>query len=105
MSQQERPESISNEEDRLVSLSEACRMIVSPRPGKKTHLSTIYRWILDGRLPAVRRGRWWFVRVSDIMRLNVEFTARPRASLPIATTRQERAAQKWTDETLARFGL
>lgn len=49
-----------------ISLSEAARRLPSPRAGKRTHISTLWRWVLSGKLPAVRRGRWYFVRVCDL---------------------------------------
>jgi hypothetical protein len=45
-----------------IGTSEACRLVPSPRPGKATALSILYRWMKAGTLPFARRGRWRFVR-------------------------------------------
>lgn len=47
----------------------AARMIPSPRPGKNTHISTVIRLIKAGRLKGRQRGRWWFVRLADVLAL------------------------------------
>lgn len=50
----------------LLSLTEAAKLLPSCRAGKRVHVATLYRWVLSGRLPAVKRGRYYFVRRADL---------------------------------------
>jgi hypothetical protein len=55
--------------DEWVSLAEVARRIPSPRAGRKTHVSTIWRWAKRNRWPVLRRGCWRYVRMADVMTL------------------------------------
>jgi hypothetical protein len=77
--------------ERGLSLAEAAKLIPPSRGGKKTHLSTILRWILHGakgpqgslvHLEAVRLGGRWLTTREAIHR----FTERLTPSLDPATT-------------------
>ena len=57
------------EVDDLIPIKEACKLIPSHVPGKRLSLGTAYRWILSGRLPAIRRGSYYFVHRADVLRI------------------------------------
>jgi hypothetical protein len=93
--------------ERGLSLAEAAKLIPPSRGGKRTHLSTILRWILHGakgpqgsvvRLEAVRLGGRWLTTCEAIHR----FTERLTPSVDPASTsgtpqtpgQQQRAAER-----------
>ena len=59
----------TNPAETWIPLCEAAKLVPSPRPGRGTHLSTLYRWVKSGRLEARRNGRWLFVRREDVLGL------------------------------------
>jgi Helix-turn-helix domain len=72
----------------LVSAKEAARLLPSHVPGKRISLKTIYNWIFSGRLPAVKRGKFWFVNPDDLFALNVPTLPtqiQPAAKIPDET--------------------
>lgn len=89
----------------LIPLKDACKLLPSGRAGKRVHLATLYRWVLSGKLPAVRRGRNYFVRREDLDALHkpVEVVMREmrrrRVPQPSAATRAE------TERILREYGL
>lgn len=50
-------------------LPEVCKLILSPKTGKRLSLCTAMRWCLTGKLPAIRQGRFWYVHKRDIAAL------------------------------------
>jgi len=67
----------------LISLAEAARLVPPARRGKKTHLSTLLRWILRGsrgpdgepvRLEGVRLGNRWMTSASALTRFMTQLT-------------------------------
>jgi excisionase family DNA binding protein len=82
-----------------VCLADAAKLLPSHRPGRHVHLSTLYRWIESGRLPAVRRGRWFFVRRRDLAAL----------SKPVGKAKPSRAkkarSSNWSAEVARRAGF
>jgi len=54
----------------------------SPRPGKKTHLSTVYRWVRSGKVRAYKRGCWLFVCVENLEALVRPVVPRRRGAGP-----------------------
>lgn len=88
-------EPIRNNE--LICLREAAKRLPSHRPGKRVHLATLYRWIFEGRLPAVRRGRWWFVRPQDLDGLTT-------AVRPVQLAKPCQVSQ-WAKDGLRRAGI
>jgi excisionase family DNA binding protein len=62
------PEALDVQRERLLSLKEASQLpwLPSRRSGRKLHYSTLLRWVLSGRLPAVRVGSSWAVTESDL---------------------------------------
>jgi hypothetical protein len=64
-------------EERPIPLEQATRLIPPARKGKRTHLSTLVRWIVDGarrpdgtrvQLEAVRLGGRWMTTAEAIQR-------------------------------------
>lgn len=53
---------------RLYPFAEAARLLPSNQAGKHCHLQSLHRWRRQGRLAAVRRGPWWFVWGSELLR-------------------------------------
>jgi hypothetical protein len=75
----------------LLPLSEAASLVPAACRGKKTHLSTVLRWILDGvrgpdgtrvRLEGVRLGRRWMTTRTSLQR----FAERLTPQIGAATT-------------------
>jgi hypothetical protein len=69
-----------------ISLAAACRLIPPARRGKKTHLSTLLRWIHRGarapsgemvRLEGVRLGGRWHTSMPAIQRFAEALTPQP----------------------------
>lgn len=52
-----------------IPVKEAARLLPSCRPGKRLHVSTIYRWIDRKVLDAWKVGRWTFVRRAKVLEL------------------------------------
>ena len=91
-------------------LADACRLVPPARGGRRTHLSTLLRWILRGakapagdvvRLEAVRLGGRWMTSREALQRFAERLTPRlgadpaPPARTPAARSRSsERAAAK-----------
>jgi excisionase family DNA binding protein len=89
--------------DDLVGLSEATRLIPSVRPGRKVHVTSLYRWIAQGRLRAWRRGKHLFVSRADLAALHQ--VRQPAPPSPVGTKAERRRAQEWARQTLEEFGL
>lgn len=84
-----------------IPLAEAARRLPSPRPGKKTHVATIYRLCVRHNLTVMRRGPWRFVRWVEVRAL---FQPERRIELP-PTLRQERRNKEWADQVLRNAGI
>jgi Protein of unknown function (DUF1580) len=97
--------------ERLIRLSEAARLIPAARGGKRTHESTILRWILSGakapdgstvRLEGLRVGGKWHTTheamqrfaeaLTPDLRSHEDHAQRPR--IPRAPSRRQRAADR-----------
>lgn len=89
--------------DGWVSLAEAARRLPSPRPGKRTHVSTIFRIARREGLEIRRLGKWRYVRWQDIVRLFVVDRRAPKAANP--PLRRQSRVPAWVDESLRRHGL
>lgn len=74
----------------LIGLADAARLVPSSRAGKRTHVSTIWRWVQGGRLRGWKLGRLTFVSKGELLGL-----------FKPVQTRQDR--DRWTRETLERF--
>jgi hypothetical protein len=86
-----------------ITLAEACRLIPPSRRGKRTHLSTLLRWILSGakapggqtvRLEALRLGGRWVTSREAIQRFAERLTPRIDEALTLSSrtaTQRQRA--------------
>jgi hypothetical protein len=90
-----------------IPLAAACRLVPPARRGKKTHLSTLLRWINRGaraptgqlvRLEAVRLGNRWHTTRAALQRFAESLTpqppADPLASVPRTTGQRQRATER-----------
>ncbi len=69
----------------LLCLREAAKLIPSAtRPGHGIHIQRLARWCQTGRIRAVKRGRFWFVRPEDI-----EALYKPHAVQKLEPVRRE----------------
>ncbi len=89
--------------DDYLPLKEACNKLRSHRTGKRVHLATARRWIRTGKLPAVRRGRWFFVRLADLAAMMQP--AEVQKPLPVSTPRQRKAQDAWAEKILREEGV
>jgi hypothetical protein len=102
--------------EQLIPLAHAAPLIPPARQGKKTHLSTLLRWILRGsrnpageviHLEAVRIGNRWMTsrealqRFAERLTPAMETTALPTPRTPVA---RQRASEKAAQE-LDRIGI
>lgn len=88
-----------------IPVSEAVKLVPSPKPGKKTSLSTVYRWINEGRLECRRNGRWRFVRRSEVVQLLAPVAPRPGRRPEALTRREWDERERQAVEHLRREGL
>ena len=88
-------------------LAAAAKLVPPGRNGKRTHLSTLLRWILKGakspsgeivRLEAARLGSRWVTSREALQRfaeaLTPSLSETPAASLPRAPTARRRASER-----------
>jgi hypothetical protein len=92
--------------EKPIPLNAAAGLIPPARNGKKTHLSTILRWITRGakapsgervRLEAVRLGGRWITSREALQRFAERLTPRidtPSAASPRTSGQQRRAAER-----------
>jgi hypothetical protein len=102
--------------EELITLGQGTKLLPPARGGKKTHVSTLFRWILDGakapdgsivRLEAVRLPRGWMTSRAAIERFIHALTpdlsgARPKP--PRSPAARQRALKR-ADRELARLGI
>jgi hypothetical protein len=100
-----------------IPLAEAAKYVPPARQGKKTHLSTLLRWILTGvrtrsgeivRLEALRLGNRWMTSREAIQRFAERLTPRIEgASTPIPprTTGQRQRAAERAGHALGKIGI
>jgi hypothetical protein len=94
-------------------LAVAARLVPPARGGKRTHLSTILRWILEGtrgpsgetvRLEAVRLGSRWMTSREALQRFADRLTPRldgDPAPAPRTSGRRQRASERAAAELTA----
>jgi hypothetical protein len=99
-----------------IPLSEAAKLIPPARQGKRTHLSTLLRWILRGarnlagevvRLEAIRLGSRWMTSREALQRFAERLTPRTDAHAPPAPrtpTARRRASERAAAE-LEKIGI
>jgi hypothetical protein len=93
-------------------LAEAAARVPSFRPGKKTHVATIFRWIQHGvrgvKLEAVRLGGRWVTSVEALQRFAEACSASPAPDASPShrpTSATHRRAAERADRELARLGV
>lgn len=90
----------------LIPITEAAKLVPSPRPGRGTHVSTLYRWNDSGRLRYWRRAgcRWRFVSRAEVLGLLRPGgkAARPAPAAPELPPAQAAASAR---EALRRSGF
>jgi hypothetical protein len=99
-----------------ISLAAAAALIPPARSGKRTHISTILRWILSGakaptgevvRLEAVRLGGRWMTSKESLQRFAERLTPQTvgePAPLPRSPSARQRASERAAEE-LTRAGI
>ncbi len=101
-----------------LTLAAACQLIPPGRGGKRTHLSTLIRWVTSGvkapggqivRLEALRLGGKWVTSREALQRFAEALTPRlDAAATPAPKTRtpgQARRAAEKAGEELERMGV
>ena len=99
-----------------IPLADAAKIVTPARSGKRTHLSTLLRWILVGakapdgtlvRLEAVRLGGRWVTSAQALQRFAERLTPRaditPRPAL--RTESRRRRASERAGADLERLGI
>jgi|ERR1700721_454592 len=90
-------------------IAEVVQLLPSCRPGKRLHLSTVHRWVSQGRLEARRQGRWLFVRREDVMRLMEPVETRPapqeRKQAQNKADRLREQQREWAAKVLRDAGI
>jgi hypothetical protein len=100
-----------------IPLAAAAKLVPPARSGKRTHLSTILRWILTGakapdgqrvRLEAIRLGGRWMTTREALQRFTERLTPRldggAAPSAPRTESRRRRASERAAEE-LKRLGM
>jgi excisionase family DNA binding protein len=87
--------------DDLLTVKEAAKLL-KPARGRRVHVSSVLRWVLQGRLQGYRRGHYWFVRRADVLALTqpVQVIQQPR----MATARECQREQERVAAELKRRG-
>ena len=58
----------------LLCLREAAKLLPSTRPGRCINIQTLARWCQTGKIRAVKRNGFWFVRPEDLDAIHRPFT-------------------------------
>jgi hypothetical protein len=102
---------IDLEIEQLITLPQAARLVPPARNGKKTHVSTILRWILRGvdgaHLEGARLGGRWFTSRGALQRFAERLTPNldgERAMAPRSPTARERAVAR-AERRLEKVGI
>jgi hypothetical protein len=95
-------------------LKDLCRLVPPGRGGKRTHISTLLRWILQGargpagelvRLEAIRLGNRWMTSREALQRFAEALTPRADATPPPRTPTARRRAAERAGQELERLGI
>lgn len=100
----------------LHSLAQAVAWVPASRRGKRTHISTLLRWIIKGsrapdgrviRLEALRLGGRWLTSREALQRFAARLTPSPEQSPPEVPSNpvQRRRASERAAEELRRIGV
>jgi hypothetical protein len=99
-----------------IPLAAAVKLVPPARTGKRTHLSTLLRWILTGakapdgslvKLEAIRLGNRWMTSKPALQRFAERLTPRPDSPAPASVrspSRRQRAGERAAEE-LERLGM
>jgi hypothetical protein len=91
-----------------ITLAAACRLVPPARNGRKTHISTLVRWIAQGvkapdgtlvRLEAARLGGRWVTSRTALQRFAEALT--PRLDGPTSTPRTPGKRQRANEQAAA----
>lgn len=92
--------------EKPIPLAEACKLVPPGRQGKRTHLSTLLRWIFAGarnpagervKLQAIRLGGRWMTSRESLQRFAEALTPRtdqPAPATPRTPTARQRASER-----------
>jgi hypothetical protein len=92
--------------EKPIPLAEACKLVPPARRGKRTHLSTLLRWIISGvrnpngqtvRLDGIRIGGRWMTSREAIQRFANALTPNLNTALPPAPrtpTQRQKASDR-----------
>src|SRR5438067_1404994 len=89
--------------EKPISLATACELIPPGRGGRRTHLSTLLRWVLKGskapsgqlvRLEAIRVGGRWMTSAEALQRFAEALTPRLGDTAPAPTPRTPAGRQR-----------
>ena len=95
-----------------ITLAEACRLVPAARGAKKTHLSTLLRWILHGaktpdgqtvRLEALRLGGKWVTSREALQRFAERLTPKIDDTSPTPTPRSEAKRRRASERAAAKL--
>jgi hypothetical protein len=102
--------------ENAIGLAAAAKLIPPGRNGKRCHLSTVLRWVLNGaksptgelvKLEASRLGARWVTSREAIQRFMLALTPRldaPPAAAPRTSKARSRASAR-AEQELTRFGI
>lgn len=96
---------IDIQKEKLISVVQAAALLPPTRLGRKTHASTIIRWIHRGvrgrRLEAIRLGGCWYTSVESLARFGEHApVSGNEPAVPVRRSRAQRA-----DRELDKLGL
>jgi hypothetical protein len=101
---------IDVETEKLISLARAASLVPPARRGKKTHISTLVRWITQGvkgvKLEALRLGGRWFTSAAAMQRFAERLT--PKSDEPVMVPRSpvtRECASKRAERELRKLGI
>jgi hypothetical protein len=96
--------------DTLLSLTTAAKLVPPARSGRRTHISTIIRWITDGargpngtrvRLEGVRLGSRWLTSAAALSRFMEALTPRLADPSPVSGPRTLTQRRRESDRAAA----
>jgi len=102
--------------EQTITLTEAARRVPAARNGKRTHLSTILRWILQGakgpsgarvKLEGIRLGNRWMTSCEALQRFAEALTPNlaSEGPRPPRSPAARRRASEGAERELTKFGL
>ena len=102
--------------EKPIPLAEACKLVPPARQGKRTHLSTLLRWIMPGarnpagemvHLEAIRIGARWMTSREALQRFAEALTPAtdtPATAAPRTPTARRKASERAARE-LEKIGI